>query len=696
MNGTTGGATEEEPVPPVLLCADGAPLVIGDAGWASPPFEPPVKGNPVDEDGADGEDEPDGDDEPGGGNDGVSTGGGFITDPDGGGVSVECSVWDQDCSRGEKCAPWANDGGSNHNATKCVPVAPDAGVHGDACTVEGSGVSGVDDCDLGVLCFDVPKDGTDGTCVAMCSGTEENPMCPEGTQCVIDNDGVLPLCLPEMLCVEDGVCQCMCEKTADPDCEPEQCDAPDAPALDPLDLRTQRSSEAESTCPETSSDLELYMSNDDSNSQASPALARAYIEQGDIVPASRVRIHEFLNYYDLSYDNPTDETASVGIQMRRTDPDSGEFTLMVSARSRQMTAEDRPALNLVFSLDTSGSMKGAPMDNLKASMVATASALRAGDVISIVTWAHEQQLVLDGLEVAGPDDPALLQVVDGLVAAGSTDLHGGLVAGYQLANAHHIDGGINRVMLISDGGANAGVTDLDLIASEASDSDGEGTYLLGVGVGVPETYEDTLMDAVTDAGKGAYLFIDSEAEAHRMLDERFLANTMVVARNVRAKLSLPWYFGIKSFHGEEYSSDPAEVEPQHLGPNDTMTFHQVISACEPALITDCDSVSAHIEYTDPLTGEVHSDERTVQIQDLVVENAHVLRKADVVVGYAKALIVIGSMTAGGNADGAAVVASNMAAWTAAAAEELDDPEVDEIAGLMAAYAATVAPADEGE
>ncbi len=251
-------------------------------------------------------------------------------------------------------------------------------------------------------------------------------------------------------------------------------------------------------------------------------------------------------------------------------------------------------------------------------------------------------------------------------------------------------------MLISDGGANAGVTDLDLIASEASDSDGEGTYLLGVGVGSPGVYKHELMDAVTDAGKGAYVFIDSEEEAEHMLDQRFLANTMVVARNVRTKLRVPWYFGIKSFHGEECSSDPAEVEPQHLGPNDTMTFHRVISACEPSLITDRVSISAHIEYTDPLTGDVHMDQRTVQIQDLVVEDAHVLRKADAVVGYAKALIVIGSMIDGGNTDGAGVVASNMAAWAASAADELDDPEVDEIAALRATYADPVASPEDVE
>ena len=663
-----------EPEPPQLLCADGQPLVGGDAEWGAPPFEPPVEGEPSEDD----------DDDTGNG-----SGIGFISDPDGGGVSTECSVWDQDCGDGEKCGPWANDGGSEHNATRCVPVDPNPMLPGEACTVEGSGVSGVDDCDVGVLCYDVDNDLLEGTCVAMCSGSEKAPSCPDGTWCSVSNDGVLPLCLPDELCVADEVCHCMCGEGMDPDCEKGQCDETPK-VVDPLDLRVAKYTEAENVCPDDYDPVVLYMSNDDSNSQASPVLARAVIELGGYVPRSSVRIHEFLNYYDLSYDNPTDVAARVGIQMRRTDPETGEFTLMVSARSRQMTAEERPPLNLVFSLDTSGSMSGQAMNMLKETMVATAGSLRAGDTVSVVSWSVGQSILLDGHMVDGPNDPALLGLVDTLEPGGSTDLHAGLVTAYQLANAHHLSNGINRVMLISDGGANAGVTDVDLIASASADNDGEGTYLVGVGVGQANGYySDTLMDTVTDAGKGAYVFIDSPDEAQKMFGERFLSNTMVVARNVRTRLTLPWYFGIKRFHGEEISGDPTEVEPQHLGPNDTMTFHQIISACDASLISDCDSIHASVEYVDPLTGAEHMDERTVAIEDLVVEDAHVLRKADVVVGYAKALMVISAMRDNGNYDGAAAVADNMAAWAAAAATELDDPEVDEIAGLLATYAETV-------
>lgn len=124
-------------------------------------------------------------------------GGDFITVPDGGGVSVECDVWAQDCEDGEKCAAWANDGGSAWNATRCVPVAQDPVDVGETCAVEGSGVSGIDNCDQGAMCWDVDAETNEGTCVALCDGTPDAPTCaPAGTACSISNEGVLILCLP--------------------------------------------------------------------------------------------------------------------------------------------------------------------------------------------------------------------------------------------------------------------------------------------------------------------------------------------------------------------------------------------------------------------------------------------------------------------------------------------------------------------
>jgi len=121
----------------------------------------------------------------------------FLLEPDGGGVSFECDIFAQDCPEGEKCMPWANDGGGAWNATRCSPISDNPGQPGDECTVEGSGTSGIDTCDLGSMCWDVDPKTNVGTCVAMCTGDESNPICEDpDTSCAIANDGAIVLCLP--------------------------------------------------------------------------------------------------------------------------------------------------------------------------------------------------------------------------------------------------------------------------------------------------------------------------------------------------------------------------------------------------------------------------------------------------------------------------------------------------------------------
>jgi hypothetical protein len=131
------------------------------------------------------------------GSDGGSTSISFIQNPDGGNVNNECDIWAQDCPEGEKCMPWDNAGGNSWNATRCSPLDPNPGQPGDACTVEGSGVSGIDDCDIASMCWNVDPETNMGTCVGFCEGSEANPVCPDpGTGCSITNEGVLILCLP--------------------------------------------------------------------------------------------------------------------------------------------------------------------------------------------------------------------------------------------------------------------------------------------------------------------------------------------------------------------------------------------------------------------------------------------------------------------------------------------------------------------
>jgi hypothetical protein len=130
------------------------------------------------------------------GGEGGADSAGFIDMPDGGGVDIQCDLWAQDCPAGEKCMPWANDGGGSWNATRCSPLDANPAQSGDSCTVEGSGVSGIDNCDISAMCWDVGEEGT-GVCVPFCSGSAEAPICDNPDEgCSITNDGVLILCLP--------------------------------------------------------------------------------------------------------------------------------------------------------------------------------------------------------------------------------------------------------------------------------------------------------------------------------------------------------------------------------------------------------------------------------------------------------------------------------------------------------------------
>lgn len=117
--------------------------------------------------------------------------------PETDGGPVECNIFEQDCPDGEKCMPWANDGGSSWNATRCTPIDPDPDGLYEPCTVEGSGVSGVDSCELGMMCWDIDAETLVGTCFGMCTGSKNAPTCVDETaSCSINGDGVLALCLP--------------------------------------------------------------------------------------------------------------------------------------------------------------------------------------------------------------------------------------------------------------------------------------------------------------------------------------------------------------------------------------------------------------------------------------------------------------------------------------------------------------------
>lgn len=377
----------------------------------------------------------------------------------------------------------------------------------------------------------------------------------------------------------------------------------------------------------------FYLSADDSNSMASPVMARHALQAGNFNHAGRIRTYEFLNYYNVAFEQPTEGNLAIVPQVREGDA-PGTLSLQIGVQSGVSVGVRRPA-TLTFVLDTSGSMQGTPLANQRHSMHAIAKKLQAGDIVSIVTWDTKNRIEMSGHAITGPNDPKLLAVVDKLSASGGTDLNGGLTAGYDLAQKHFGANRINRVVVISDGIANVGVTEEKLIGQHANDNDKEGIYLVGVAVG--EGFNDTLLNVVTDAGNGAYLYVDSEEEADKMLDERFAETFQVAARDVRVRADFPWYFQVKEFFGEEYSTDPAKVKPQHLAPGDAMVFNQVLGACDASAIKDADPFSFTVTWADPISYEEKTVSKTISLGELRAAGKRELQKGEAIVAYAEAL-----------------------------------------------------------
>jgi hypothetical protein len=132
----------------------------------------------------------------------------FICPADLGGGGNECDIFEQNCPEGQKCNAWSSDGDNSWDATKCVPVDADPDPIGAPCTVEGSGVSGVDSCVKGAMCWGVDVDTGMGTCIEQCTCSIDNPICAvtPNSSCTIANEGVIVLCLPSCDPLNPGSC----------------------------------------------------------------------------------------------------------------------------------------------------------------------------------------------------------------------------------------------------------------------------------------------------------------------------------------------------------------------------------------------------------------------------------------------------------------------------------------------------------
>lgn len=268
---------------------------------------------------------------------------------------------------------------------------------------------------------------------------------------------------------------------------------------------------------------------------ASYAQLRSLILDGVEVPAASVRIEEMLNYFKYDYRQPA-AGEPFGVTMEMTDTPWNKATrlLLIGLQAKEIPVEERKPQNLVFLLDVSGSMDSPDkLPLVKRAFLLLLNELAPTDTVSIVTYASMDQVVLDGESAA--NKVQIMAAIEALYAGGSTAGAAGIRTAYDLAKKHFIKGGVNRVILATDGDLNVGVSSEGELTDMIEEEKHSGVFLsvLGFGNG---NLKDNKLEALADHGDGNYSYVDTIYEARKALVEEIGATFQTVAKDVKLQV----------------------------------------------------------------------------------------------------------------------------------------------------------------
>lgn len=250
------------------------------------------------------------------------------------------------------------------------------------------------------------------------------------------------------------------------------------------------------------------------------------------IPEGAVRIEEMINYFSYDYEDPIgSDPFGVTTQIGRCPWNDEAELLMIGLKTQDIDYSRAPASNLVFLLDVSGSMySDDKLPLLQESFSLLAENLTDKDRISIVTYASEDKIVLDGAH--GNETRKIKKALDGLEAGGGTHGSKGIETAYALAEENFIKGGNNRIILATDGDLNIGLTSEEELEGLITDKKESGIFLsvLGFGTG---NIKDNKMETLADKGNGNYAYIDCLREANKVLVEEMSATLLTICKDVK-------------------------------------------------------------------------------------------------------------------------------------------------------------------
>lgn len=317
---------------------------------------------------------------------------------------------------------------------------------------------------------------------------------------------------------------------------------------------------------------------------ASYSNVRRMIEYGR-VDKNAVRVEEMINYFKYDYPQPkNNQPFSISTEIGKSPWNPNHQLLKIGLKGKNIPMNNLPPSNMVFLVDTSGSMAYEnKLPLLKSSLKILLDQLRPVDKVAIVVYAGSAGVVLPSTSVA--EKRKITEALERLQAGGSTAGGAGIELAYKLAQKSFIKGGNNRVILATDGDFNVGVSseaDLERLIEEKRKS---GVFLTCLGYGMGN-YKDNKMETLADKGNGNYAYIDNLQEANKFLGREFAGNIYTIAKDVKIQIEFnPKYvqsyrligYENRKLRNEDFAND--KIDAGELGSGHTVTaLYEIIPA----------------------------------------------------------------------------------------------------------------------
>lgn len=265
-------------------------------------------------------------------------------------------------------------------------------------------------------------------------------------------------------------------------------------------------------------------------------IRRMLATEGRLPPHDAVRLEEMINYFSYGYQQPTstDQPFSVNTELAPSPWNSERKLLQIGLKGYQPEAETRPPANLVFLVDVSGSMQDSnKLPLVKKSLKLLLNNLNENDRIALAVYAGAAGLVLES--TPANKKSKILSAIDRLQAGGSTHGSAGIKLAYQVAQENHIEEGINRVLIASDGDMNVGTVSIDALKELIEEKRKSGIALTTLGFGTGN-YNYSLMEQLADVGNGNASYIDNLKEAHKVLVKEAQSTLHTIASDVKIQV----------------------------------------------------------------------------------------------------------------------------------------------------------------